>query len=131
MGAVLWYSNDRNTVCRSTQTPTDMSKHSLEYLIPRIWSEYNDARTGIHFVRKQFPVWPAFAMTVNKAQGQTLNKVGLIFESPSFSHGQTYVALSRVRSKEDILVYSEAKPLEDKNGVLHQTMANIVFKSIL
>ena len=36
----------------------------------------------------------AYAMTINKAQGQTVKHVGLNLSSPVFSHGQLYVALS-------------------------------------
>ena len=35
-------------------------------------------------------------MTINKAQGQTYKRVGLWLLTPVFSHGQLYVALSRV-----------------------------------
>ena len=35
-------------------------------------------------------------MTINKAQGQTLNYVGLCLMEPVFMHGQLYVTLSRV-----------------------------------
>ena len=35
-------------------------------------------------------------MTINKAQGQTLGRVGVCLDSPCFSHGQLYVASSRV-----------------------------------
>jgi len=42
----------------------------------------------------QFPVCLAYAMTINKAQGQTVQHVGLDLCTPVFSHGQLYVALS-------------------------------------
>ena len=38
----------------------------------------------------------AFSGTINKAQGQTLQKVGGYFQQPCFAHGQLYVFLSRV-----------------------------------
>ena len=46
--------------------------------------------------RRQFPVRIAFAMTINKAQGQTLDRVGVYLPDPCFAHGQLYVAASRV-----------------------------------
>jgi hypothetical protein len=37
--------------------------------------------------RRQFPLRPAFAMTINKAQGQTLQTVGVYLPKPVFCHG--------------------------------------------
>ena len=42
----------------------------------------------------------AFAMTINKAQGQTLQRVGIYLDTPCFSHGQLYVAASRVGKRD-------------------------------
>lgn len=56
------------------------------------------AANGIEFSRTQFPVRHAYAITANRAQGQTFDgPVVVDCRSPSFSHGQLYVALSRVR----------------------------------
>ena len=57
------------------------------------------------FKRTQFPVRLCFAMTINKAQGQTFETVGLDLDENPFSHGQLYVALSRVGRKEGVFVY--------------------------
>ena len=51
----------------------------------------------------QFPVLPAYAMTIHKAQGQTLDQVHLELGARTcFASGQLYTALSRVRSLEDL-----------------------------
>jgi ATP-dependent DNA helicase PIF1 len=48
------------------------------------------------FKRVQFPVRLAFAMSINKAQGQSLKIAGIHLQNPCFSHRQLYVACSRV-----------------------------------
>jgi len=53
-----------------------------------------------------FPVVLAFAMTIHKAQGQTLNKVGVNLKTEVFASGQAYTAFSRVRKLEHIKAYS-------------------------
>ena len=47
------------------------------------------------FKRRQFPIRVAYAMTINKAQGQSFKRVGIYLPKPVFSHGQLYVALFR------------------------------------
>jgi ATP-dependent DNA helicase PIF1 len=58
----------------------------------------------VEFKRLQFPVKPSFAMTINKSQGQSLKVAGIHLESPCFSHGQLYVACSRVGAAENLYV---------------------------
>ncbi|XP_074315738.1 uncharacterized protein LOC141651948 [Silene latifolia] len=61
----------------------------------------------INFERRQFPIKLSFAMTINKAQGQTLERVGVYLPKPCFSHGQLYVALSRARSAQQLKVLQD------------------------
>ncbi|XP_031632403.1 uncharacterized protein LOC116346472, partial [Contarinia nasturtii] len=69
-------------------------KHKGEdVLIPRI--PIISTESPIEFKRLQFPVRLAFAMTINKAQGQTLKIAGLNLRNPCFAHGQLYVGCAR------------------------------------
>ena len=54
------------------------------------------------FKRKQFPVKLAYCLTINRAEGQTLDSTGLDLSSPCFSHGQFYVGISRTREPANI-----------------------------
>lgn len=83
--------------------------------IPMIPSEL-----PFQFKRLQFPIKTAFAMTINKAQGQTLNVAGVDLSTQCFSHGQLYVALSRVTTKKNLFVFTR-----DQAKVI-----NIVYKEI-
>lgn len=90
--------------------------------LPRVPITPSDV-DGVSFRRVQFPVIPAFAMTINKSQGQTLTAVGLYLNDSVFSHGQLYVALSRVTHPENIhvLIDSDGNPAtKTKNIVYHE-----------
>ena len=75
-----------------------------DVLLPRIPMVPTDM--PFEFKRLQFPVRLAFAMTINKAQGQSLQVCGIDLENPCFSHGQLYVATSRVGKPSDLFVYT-------------------------
>lgn len=73
-------------------------------LIPRIPIISNDL--PFEFKRLQFPGRLSFAFTINKGQGQTLKVAGLDLSKPCFSHGQLYVACSRVGTPKDLFIYA-------------------------
>lgn len=81
----------------------------------------------IPFKRIQFPIRLCFAMTINKAQGQTLDFVGVYLKEPVFSHGQLYVALSRSKKIENV------KVLIKQNNSSTETIKtkNIVYTEVL
>ncbi|CAN1797447.1 ATP-dependent DNA helicase PIF1 [Linum perenne] len=75
---------------------------------------------------RQFPIRICYAMTINKSQGQTLDHVGIYLPKPVFSHGQLYVAVSRVRSANGlhILIPNISSNPDNKTR-------NIVYQDIL
>ncbi|GER24948.1 ATP-dependent DNA helicase PIF1 [Striga asiatica] len=74
-----------------------------EVFIHRIPLELSkDEQYHVPYKRTQFPVQLSFAMTINKAQGQTLDAVGIYLKEPVISHGQLYVALSRARTAANV-----------------------------
>lgn len=72
-------------------------------ILPRIPFEQR-LLSGHTLRRRQFPIAPAYATTFNSCQGLTLDHVGVDLTKDVFSHGQLYTALSRVRSRDDILL---------------------------
>ena len=66
-------------------------------IIPRIpLSSSSIMNLSFEFRWTQFPLRLAFAMTINKAQGQTLKNVELCLTESVFTYRQLYIALSRI-----------------------------------
>lgn len=66
-------------------------------MLPRCTFDISAENSGLPFAfkRTQFPIIPGYCATVHKAQGQSLDHVGLAFLQDCFAHGQLYTALSR------------------------------------
>ncbi|XP_035831966.1 uncharacterized protein LOC110870312 [Helianthus annuus] len=93
--------------------------------IPRITLIPSDKKIPVKFQRRQFPLCVCFAMTINKSQGQSLSRVGLYLKYPVFTHGQLYVALSRVKSRAGVKLLI----LDEHENVTNKT-TNVVYKEI-
>ncbi|MGI9651382.1 helix-turn-helix domain-containing protein [Chryseobacterium sp. RLHN22] len=84
---------------------------------------------------EQFPIKLAWAVTIHKSQGLTFDKV-IIDAGKSFTAGQVYVALSRCRTLEGIVLKSKITPdvIFKDNRILKfqgETQANDHVESIL
>jgi ATP-dependent exoDNAse (exonuclease V) alpha subunit len=94
----------------------------LHVLIPKINLYHEgDSLVKVVFYRYQFPVLVAFAITINKFPGQSMNQVSLVLKGQVFAHGQLYVGLSRVKNVRDRFVTQVG---------LEEDVLNVVVKQI-
>ena len=102
------------------------NKHGNVVYIPRITFTLNELDGfPMEWKRRQFPVRNSFAMTINKSQGQSLGVVGVWLEEPVFSHGDLYVATSRVGNPDNIR-YS----IKISKDIPSNATKNVVFKEV-
>uniref|UniRef100_A0A8C5G907 ATP-dependent DNA helicase n=1 Tax=Gouania willdenowi TaxID=441366 RepID=A0A8C5G907_GOUWI len=70
---------------------------------------------------------PCFAMTVNKSQGQSLQRVGVFSTRDFFSHGQFYVAAGRVGRSNQLRILA----LDEETKKKRHFLSNVVFTEVL
>ncbi|XP_074352254.1 uncharacterized protein LOC141691410 [Apium graveolens] len=95
------------------------------HFIPRMELTPTDTKFPFKLIRKQMPLQICYSMTINKSQGQSLQRVGLFLPNPVFTHGQQYVAISRVTSHTGLKVF-----IEGHNGSSTNVTKNFVYKEI-
>jgi hypothetical protein len=126
--------NGTRMICREVRSRVLMAEiitslHKGEmHFIPRITVIPTESGLPAKLRRRQFPVKPAFAMTINKSQGQTLDFVVLYLHVPVFAHGQLYVGMSRVGAPDRLKILAQKDWRAGKTGYVTQ---NIVFQEVL
>lgn len=97
-------------------------------LLPRISFSMTVPSSAVRVTRRQFPLRLAYALTINKSQGQTLARVCFDLRSPVFTHGAGYVGLGRVQGADDlaVLLGEDARGPDGRFYILNIVYAELV-----
>ncbi len=96
---------------------------SKRVFIPHIIMSSSGTNWPFVLRRRQFSIRVAFAITINKSQGQTFNNVRVYLSSLVYSHGHLYVVISRVTSSANIKIFNGQGP--------DRYMRNVIYKEVL
>lgn len=88
--------------------------------------ETKEIREDIEGTFKQYPVKLAWAITIHKSQGLTFEHA-IIDASGSFAHGQTYVALSRCKTLEGLVL---SAPLSSRSVINDQAVEDFTDQAL-
>jgi len=103
LGIVKGFSSKKNYPIIQFTNFRELTISPEEWILERF---DNDTKTVIAEAKMtQIPLILAWAMTIHKSQGLTLDKISCDLKD-SFNHGQAYVALSRARSLSGINIES-------------------------
>jgi len=94
------------TACEANGVRVKFCTKDKDILIPYVDFEYTDPLTKISFVRMHIPLKLDWSISIHKSQGQTLEYAKLDLGKNIFCAGQSYVALSRMKSLEGMILLS-------------------------
>ena len=100
-----------------------MNKPTERYPVPRFKQRFDIPGCSYNIIRSQFPLQLAYAVTVHRMQGMTVRKAIVKLNEHFFASGQAYVALSRVRHLEDLIIWGYCPQAIHIDQFYHQLLA--------
>lgn len=98
------------------------SWENVEYVYDEETETIKEKVVGVF---SQYPLKLAWALTIHKSQGQTFDKALIDLGNGAFTHGQTYVALSRCRQTEGIVM---SRPLRISDVIVDERVYEVYSK---
>lgn len=109
IGTIIDLSEHKITIkCKEDAFPIVTERETWENTEIKIDKESKDQYEEVVGSFSQFPLRLAWAITIHKSQGLTFDRA-IIDAIASFSHGQVYVALSRCKSLDGMVLKSPIK----------------------
>ena len=101
-------------------------------ILPRIPMRYGGQSFPFELTRLQFPLKVAFALTINRAQGQSAAKCGILLPKNVWTHGQIYVAFSRCGNPNNVFVWAEQSQFEEYGLQPEKKyVKNVVYREVI
>ncbi len=92
--------------CKGDEETIDVDREEWKNIRYKINDKTKEVEENIVGTFKQYPLRLAWAITIHKSQGLTFEKA-IIDAQAAFAHGQTYVALSRCKSLEGLVLSTQ------------------------
>ena len=101
-------------------------------ILPRIPTRYGGKSFPFELTRLQFPIKIAFALTINRAQGQSVQKCGILLPKNVWTHGQIYVAFSRSGNPNNVYVWAEQSQFKEHSlDPERKYVKNVVYRQVI
>lgn len=114
IGRITAIDDDKVWVlCKGDQYPIEVGRETWQNLKFEINEKTKEIDESVIGEFTQFPLRLAWAITIHKSQGLTFEKA-IIDAKASFAHGQTYVAFSRCKTLEGLVLMSKM----NANGII-------------
>lgn len=105
IGKVVFINPQKIIVADREGNEITVERETWDNLKYTLDAETNEITESVAGVFRQYPLKTAWAITIHKSQGLTFERA-VIDASAAFSHGQVYVALSRCKSLEGLVLSS-------------------------